>query len=96
MSNESEQPQTPPKTAVALRYDPEKGDAPVVVATGEGFVADQILNIAKKHKVPIREDRALANALSSLNLGSYIPPEMYRAVAEVLAFVYRLENGGKR
>jgi len=84
-----------PKSAIALRYDPGRDLAPIIVATGKDHIAEEILRIARRHKVPIREDKALAGILAGLDLGSYIPPEMYRAVAEVLAWVYRVENTGR-
>jgi flagellar biosynthesis protein len=93
IENADTEPVTLPKSAIALRYDPNRDLAPVIVATGRDNLAEAILNIARKHKVPIREDKALAGVLAGLDLGSYIPPEMYRAVAEVLAWVYRVENG---
>lgn len=81
-----------PKTAVALRYDPSEGVAPVIVAKGDGFVAQEILRIARENDVPLRHDPALAGALATLDAGRQIPPELFRAVAEVLAFVYKM-NG---
>ncbi len=78
------------KLASALAYD-MADEAPQVVATGKGLVAERILEIAREHNVPIREDRVLAEALSALSVGELIPPELYQAVAEVLAFVYRLD-----
>jgi flagellar biosynthesis protein len=82
-----------PSSAVALRYEPAEGDlAPKVIASGTGFVAEQIFRLAKEHDVPIREDPALASALSGLDIGASIPPELFRAVAEILAFIYRM-NG---
>lgn len=79
------------KTAVALRYDAEDGnDAPQIVASGRGHVADEIMRQASAHHIPERRDAALAGALSSLDLGARIPPELFEAVAEVLAFVYKL------
>ena len=84
-----------PKSAIALRYDPNRDVAPLVVASGKDYIADQILDMARRHKVPIREDKALAGILAGLDLGSYIPPEMYRAVAEVLAWIYRVENASR-
>jgi len=82
-----------PKHAIALRYAATDGDsAPRVVAKGDGFMAEQILKIAREHDVPLRHDTALAGALSSLDVGSTIPPELFRAVAEILAFVYKI-NG---
>ena len=85
----------PPKNAVALRYDTKMGDAPKVVASGKGFVAEDIVRIAKENNVHVRQDPALAGALSSLEVGSTIPPELFRVVAEVIAFVYR-QNGKMR
>jgi len=83
----------PVMVAVALRYDPEVMNAPVVVAKGERLVAERIRKIAEEHGVPIVENRALAWALyKSVDIGEEIPPELYKAVAEVLAFVYRLQE----
>jgi len=82
-----------PKSAVALRYDPGNGDAaPTIVAKGQGMVADEILRRAREHDVPLRQDPALAGALASLDIGQSVPPELFRAVAEVLAFIYKM-NG---
>ena len=81
-----------PTTAIALRYSPETGAAPKIVAKGEGFLADEILRVARENDVPLRQDPALAGALATLDIGSQIPPELFRAVAEVLAFVYKM-NG---
>lgn len=83
----------PPQTVIALRYDPEHGDtAPRVVASGKGAVAEQILRLAQEHDIPLRRDPVLVSALATLDLGASVPPELFRAVAEVLAFVYKL-NG---
>ena len=77
--------------AVALRYT--DGDrSPTVVATGAGQIAKRILELAKEHGVPIREDEGLVDILSKLDLGFEIPPETYRAVAEILAFLYRTDE----
>lgn len=78
------------KKAVALRYNKETDSAPRVVAKGRGGVAEKILQIAKEYNIPLKEDPVLVEALSTLDLYQEIPPELYRAVAEVLAFVYRL------
>ncbi|MCL2001236.1 MAG: EscU/YscU/HrcU family type III secretion system export apparatus switch protein [Planctomycetes bacterium] len=75
--------------AVALRYDEDKDAAPRVLARGQGLVAERILDIAKKQDIPIREDPDLVEVLAKLDVGSLIPTELYPAVAEVLAFVYR-------
>ena len=81
-----------PKRAVALRYDPARDSAPKVVAKGKGPTAEQILKLARKNDVPVREDPTLVAVLSRLNIDQEIPPEVYRAVAAVLAFLYRV-NG---
>lgn len=78
--------------AVALGYDAARDDAPRVVATGQGHVAEQIIAAAKAHAVPIREDPILAAALATVDLEATIPPELYAVVAEVLAFVYRIKQ----
>jgi len=84
-----------PKRAVALRYDRTKDGAPRVVAKGRGLVAENIIAAAREHGVPLHEDPGLAGTLSALELETQIPPELYRAVAEVLVFIYRL-NGKRR
>ena len=78
--------------AVALKYDPKKDRAPKIVAKGRGEIAEKIVAIAKANNVPLYEDKNLTQILEALELETAIPPELYRAVAEVLAFVYRL-NG---
>ena len=78
--------------AVALKYDNKKNKAPRVIATGRGDIAEKIIEVAKAHNVPLYEDKNLAQLLEALELETEIPPELYRAVAEVLAFIYRL-NG---
>lgn len=79
--------------AVALRYERAKDDAPRVVAKGRGCVAESIMALAREHHVPLVADSNLVEALSVLDLDLAIPPELYRAVAEVLVFVYRLNRG---
>lgn len=87
-------PMDAPPSAIALRYDPASGDAsPRVVAVGKGAAAEAILRLAAQHDIPLRQDAALTEALSHVELGASIPPELFRAVAEVLAWVYKL--GGK-
>jgi flagellar biosynthesis protein len=92
--------QNPPRfvrrKATALRYDPPLDKAPRLVAKGQGTVADEILEIAQRHGVPIRKDPFLVEALSTLDLKKEIPPELYRAVAELLFFVYRLNEEWKQ
>ncbi len=81
-----------PSTAVALRYDGT--GAPRVTARGRGEVADRILAIAHEHQIPVREDRNLVQLLALVELGDEVPAELYRAVAEVIAFAYRLSGKG--
>jgi flagellar biosynthesis protein len=81
----------PPK-AVALRYEHSKDGAPRVMAKGRGHVAESIVAIAREHHVPLVADRNLVEVLEALDINLEIPPELYRAVAEVLVFVYRI-NG---
>ncbi len=76
--------------AVALTYHQEKDRAPRVVARGRGEVAEKIMDIARAHNVPLYEDQNLVQVLEALDIETEIPPELYRAVAEVLAFIYRL------
>ena len=76
------------RLAVALHYD--KKGAPRVVAKGRGSIGEKIIEIAQAHDIPIEENEVLAGALSKVELGDEIPPELYKAVAEVLVFVLRL------
>lgn len=80
------------KAAVALGYDRNRDDAPRVLAAGQGELAEALLTIAKKHEIPVHTDHPLANALVKLEIGAAIPPELYAAVAEVLAFLWRMEQ----
>ncbi|MCR4955914.1 MAG: EscU/YscU/HrcU family type III secretion system export apparatus switch protein [Lachnospiraceae bacterium] len=77
--------------AIALGY--QKGDqAPKILASGAGAVADKIIEKAKESKVPLYEDSKLANTLSKLEIGEAIPPELYEAVAEILVFVNDMDK----
>lgn len=78
--------------AVALRYDHEATDAPRVVAKGAGYLAERILAIAEEHGVEIYRDADLVEVLSKLDIDREIPETLYKAVAEVLAFLYRLNR----
>jgi flagellar biosynthesis protein len=78
--------------AVALKYDKEKDAAPRITAKGRGFVAEKIIEAARAHNVPLQEDKNLVQVLEALDLETEIPAELYRAVAEVLAFIYRLNR----
>lgn len=80
------------KTAIALRYDIDRDKAPLVIASGRGPVADEILRIAEENKIPLYEDPELSKLLTKLELDTEIPPELYTLVAEVLFFVYKLDK----
>lgn len=83
----------PTHYAVALRYDAATMAAPQVVAKGEGYLAARIREIAEENKVPLVENPPLARAIyKAVDVGGFIPAELYQAVAEVLAFVYRLQR----
>ena len=80
-----------PKQAVALSYDPDD-DAPKVVATGKGALAEKIIEEAKQAKVPVHKDSKLADTLSRLEIGELIPPELHEVVAEILVFVDQMDR----
>ena len=80
------------KKAVALKYSRERDTAPRVTAKGAGPIAEKILELAEKEGIPIAEDPDLVTALARLDFYDEIPPELYRAVAEILAFAYRVNN----
>jgi flagellar biosynthesis protein len=79
-----------PKEAAALNYEPGE-TAPRVVATGRGHLAERIIAAAQEAGVPVKSDPALARALAALDLGDEVPEAMYRAVAETLAWAYKLD-----
>lgn len=79
------------KKAVALGYEP--GDqAPKIIATGKGALAEKIIEKAKDADIPVHRDDRLAETLSKLDFGEYIPQELYGAVVEVLSFVDRIDS----
>ena len=94
MSDPSENPAIR-RIAAALGYDPDKEEAPKLLAKGQGEIADRIIELAKQHDIPIHEDRDLVAVLSKLDLDQEIPPELYRTIAELLAFIYRANNRWK-
>lgn len=83
---------TGPDRAVALGYDPEKDEAPRVLAKGRGVIAENIRKLAQEHGIPIHEDPQLTDYLMVLDLYQEIPPEVYPVVAEILAFIYRMNQ----
>jgi len=85
----------PVHLAVALRYDPKDMPSPMVVAKGQRLIAEKIKEIAREHGIPVVENRALAQSLFKLvDVGQFIPGTLYRAVAEVLAYIYRTKEAG--
>lgn len=80
------------KRAVAIKYNREKDRAPKVLAKGRNAVAERIIELAKESNVPVYPDKDLAQVLETMDLNYEIPPELYRAVAEVLVFIYSI-NG---
>ena len=78
--------------AVALRYEPKKDRAPRLVAKGRGYLAEKILELARQYNIPVRQDKNLLQVLSRLDVNQEIPAEVYKVVAEILAFIYRLSN----
>jgi flagellar biosynthesis protein len=78
--------------AVALRYRPSRDPAPRVTAKGKGSVAQKIIALGREHGVPIREDAGLIQILAQLDFYQEIPPKTYAVVAEILAFIYRLNQ----
>jgi len=77
---------------VALRYETEHEDAPRVVATGEGFIAEQIVRIALDNGVSVHKDSDLVEILSKLDIDALIPLEAFAAVAEILSYIYRTQG----
>ncbi|MFZ5351918.1 flagellar biosynthesis protein FlhB [Thermanaerosceptrum fracticalcis] len=81
------------KQAAALDYNLEEPQgAPKVIAVGEGLMAEKILSVARDHGIPILENREIVAKLIEVPLGTEIPPDLYEAVARVLAFLYRLDQ----
>ncbi len=78
--------------AAALQWDPLSSEPPEVLAVGRGVTAETILRIAKERGIPIYEDPGLVEALARLNVSDFIPRELYAVVAEVLAYVYRVDQ----
>lgn len=83
---------TPRRKAVALRYRPDEDVAPRLVAKGAGLLADRIIEVAREHGVHVHEDPHLVSVLSALDIDAPVPESVYAVVAEVLAFVYALNQ----
>lgn len=80
------------KKAVALKYDQDTNSAPEITAKGSGEIAKQIISIAEKNNIPIKKDEDLVELLSKLELNEEIPPNLYKAIAEIFKFVYELNH----
>jgi flagellar biosynthesis protein len=78
--------------AAAIQYDMQKDAAPRVVAKGKGAIAERIIELAMENNIPLKSDPGLVQILSKLDVDEQIPVELYRAVAEILAFVYSANN----
>lgn len=92
------EPETDPNAeqkAVALQYDPSVNDAPKVVAKGKGYVAANIIDAARQNSIPVYRNKSLVNLLMALDIDKEIPAELYTTVAEILAYVYRLDKKAK-
>jgi len=76
--------------AVALQYDAASGSAPKVTAKGEGKIAQNIIKIAELNDIPIQKDEDLVELLSKVELDKEVPAQMYKAVAEVFSFIYKM------
>lgn len=79
------------RQAIAIEYDP-MDEAPKIIASGQGILADKIIEKAKENAVPIHQDGKLADTLSRLEIGDMIPPELYEVVAEILVFVDAMDK----
>ena len=90
MKYEAESETAKRKTAVALHYDGR--GAPTVTAKGSGLLGDAIIRLAQENGIPLHQDSRLAEVLSSIPLGEEIPPEIFAVVAEILAYVYFLDE----
>ncbi len=84
------------KLAVALQYERDVSSAPIVSAKGKGYIAQQIIDLARANNIEIREDKDLATMLEKLDINTPIPLEAYAAVAEILAYVYKANDKAKR
>ena len=80
------------KKAAALKYDDKKSSAPIVTAKGKGKTAQNIIKIAEQNNIPIKKDEDLVELLSKVELDKEVPQEMYKAVAEIFSFIYKITN----
>jgi len=82
----------PPKSAVSLQYKKGKNAAPKITAKGQGWMAENIIKMAQEKNIPIREDKDLLHLLSEIDVGQEVPESLYKVVAELLAWVYQLNQ----
>ncbi len=78
--------------AVALKYDMQQDTAPRVIAKGRGHVAEHILETAQKNSIPVYQNKSLVSMLMALEIDREIPPELYKTIAEVMAYVYKMDK----
>lgn len=84
------------KKAVALSYDENKNGAPIIVASGMGYVAEKMVEIARESGVPVYEDNSLATMLTQLELGAEIPTELYQAIIDIYVYFLQYVPGEKK
>jgi len=94
--NQKTEEQIAAQKAVALRYDMQQDTAPRVIAKGKGHVAEHILATAQKNSIPVYQNKTLVNMLMALEIDREIPPELYKAIAEVMAYVYKMDKDKER
>ncbi len=92
MEAENKKKSSRQKSAAALKYRPGVEEAPILVAKGKGRVAEEIIRRAREANIPLQEDPVLVETLCRLEIGEPIPPELYQAVAEVLAFIISIDR----
>ena len=78
--------------AVALKYDKDVNNAPEVVASGQRYIASNIIKIAKQNNIPIKKDEDMVELLSKIDINKEVPDSMYKAVAEIFSFIYEITN----
>ncbi len=92
MRDKSEETNDKRKIATALKYDRGRDDVPRLVAKGMGLIAENIIEKAEEHDIPVYQDERLSRQLYNLSLGEDIPPELYEVVAEVLVFIAKMDK----
>ena len=92
----SEEERIARQKAVALKYDMLQDVAPRVIAKGKGHVAEHILAAAQKNSIPVYQNKTLVNMLMALEIDREIPPELYKTIAEVMAYVYKMDKDKER